>query len=73
MMTISKSELQEALQEAFPKAQIECTALVNDDDHWEVSVKDDCFNGQPLIKQHKMVQEAVKNHDIHALSIKTQS
>jgi len=72
-MTISESKLKEALQEAFPKAQIKCTALANDDNHWEVLVKDDCFNGKPLIKQHKMVQEAVKNHDIHALSIKTQS
>jgi stress-induced morphogen len=72
-MTISKSKLQEILQEAFPKAEIKCTALKNDDNHWEVFVKDDCFNGKSLILQHKMVQEALKNQDIHALSIKTQS
>jgi stress-induced morphogen len=72
-MTISRSKLQEILQEAFPKAQIECIALKNDDNHWEVSLKDDCFNGKSLILQHKMVQEAVKDYNIHALSIKTQS
>ena len=73
IMTISANKLQEVLQDAFPSAQIKCTALVADDDHWEVMLKDDCFKGKSLIQQHKMVQEAVKNYDIHALSIKTQS
>lgn len=72
-MTILENELYEVLQKAFPKAQITCTALKNDDNHWEVLVKDDCFNGKPLISQHKLVQKAVKDHKIHALSIKTQS
>jgi len=72
-MTISENKLQEVLKEAFPSAQIKCTALKGDDNHWEVTLKGDCFKGKPLIQQHKMVQEAVKNHDIHALSIKTQS
>ncbi|MFT4718735.1 MAG: stress-induced morphogen [Rickettsiales bacterium] len=72
-MTISESKLQEVLQGAFPKAEIKCTALASDDNHWEVFLKDDCFNGKSLIIQHKMVQESLKDHDIHALSIKTQS
>jgi len=72
-MSISKNKLQEVLQEAFPSAEIKCTALAADDDHWKVLLKDDCFSGKPLIQQHKMVQEAVKSHDIHALLIKTQS
>jgi len=72
-MTISENKLQEVLQDAFPNAQIKCTALASDDDHWEVFIKDDCFYNKTLIQQHKMVQEAVKSYDIHALSINTQS
>ena len=70
-MTISEHKLKETLQNNFPNAKIQCTDLAGDENHWEVSLSDECFAGKSLINQHKMVQEAVKDHDIHALSIKT--
>lgn len=70
-MPISEIELEAALKEKFPEAQIECQDLAGDEDHWEVRIVDPVFQGQSRIQQHKMVQVAVANYDIHALSIKT--
>ncbi len=70
-MTISEKELLETLQQAFPEAQIACLDLAGDNDHWEVTIADDSFNGKSRIAQHRMVQEVLQNYDIHALSIKT--
>jgi stress-induced morphogen len=72
-MPITENELTHLIQSAFPQAQISCRDLAGDNDHWEVTVKDASFKGKPRIAQHRMVQAAVKDHDIHALSIKTQS
>ena len=70
-MPISEGELESALKKKFPDAQIECQDLAGDKDHWEVRIVDAVFQGQSRIQQHKMVQEAVVEYDIHALSIKT--
>jgi len=70
-MPISEIELESALKKKFPDAQIECQDLAGDTDHWEVRIVDPVFQGQSRIQQHKMVQEAVVDYDIHALSIKT--
>ena len=70
-MPISETDLENALKKKFPAAKIACRDLAGDQDHWEVSIVDPVFDGQSRIEQHKMVQAAVSDHDIHALSIKT--
>lgn len=70
-MPVSKIDLENALKKKIPGAQIACRALAGDKDHWGVSIVDPVFAGRTRIQQHKMVQEAVGEHDIHALSIKT--
>lgn len=70
-MPISEIDLETALKKKFPDAQIECQDLAGDEDHWEVKIVDPIFQGRSRIQQHKMVQEAVVDYDIHALSIKT--
>ena len=70
-MPISEIDLENALKKKFPDAQIVCRDLAGDQDHWEVSIVDPVFQGRSRIQQHKMVQEAVVEYDIHALSIKT--
>lgn len=70
-MPITENELKELITKSFPEAKVECVDLAGDDDHWEVRICDSSFKGQSRIAQHKMVQAAVKGHDIHALSIKT--
>ena len=70
-MPISGIDLENALKKKIPGAQIGCRNLAGDRDHWEVSIVDPVFAGRTRIQQHKMVQKAVGEHDIHALSIKT--
>lgn len=70
-MPISEIDLANALKKKFPGAEIACRDLAGDQDHWEVSIVDPVFDGQSRVQQHKMVQAAVVNYDIHALSIKT--
>lgn len=70
-MPISERDLQSVIKRRFPDAKVECLSLAGDEDHWEVRIVDPVFEGQSRIQQHKLVQEAVADHDIHALSIKT--
>ena len=72
-MPIEYSELEETLKSAFPDGQIVITDLAGDNDHWQVEIRSSLFEGKSRIQQHKIVQEAVSEKDIHALSIKTQT
>jgi stress-induced morphogen len=73
-MAIAKSELNEILVQKFPNAIIKITNLANDEDHYSLDIKDQSFNGISLIKQHKMVNDAlaeVLRSKLHAITIKT--
>lgn len=70
-MPIEEKELENLIRSAFTDAEIEITDLAGDNDHWQVSITSPAFEGKNRIEQHKMVQAAVADHDIHALSIKT--
>lgn len=70
-MPVDKKTLTETLQSAFPPAEIETKSLTGDDDHWEVTVKDKIFEGKNRLAQHRLVQDALKHLNIHAVSIKT--
>lgn len=72
-MPIAQSVLQKTLESHFPDAQVNCKDLAGDDNHWEVTIIDESFKGKPRIQQHRMVQQALNDHDIHALSIKTET
>lgn len=72
-MPIHYDTLLATLRAAFADAQIECTDLAGDNDHWQVSITSSAFVGKSRIEQHKLVQHAVRMHDIHALSIKTKT
>lgn len=70
-MPVDKNTLINTLQTAFPDSEINVKALTGDDDHWEVAIKDKMFSGKTLISQHRLVQDALKHLNIHAVSIKT--
>lgn len=70
-MPIEKEKLENLLRLRFPTARIEVQALAADDDHYAVMVRCEAFAGKSLILQHRMVQDAVKGQDIHAMSIRT--
>lgn len=70
-MSISESELRNLLEVSFPEAEITIQDLAGDNDHWSTTVICSSFEGKNRIEQHRMVQEAVKEYDIHALQITT--
>jgi len=70
-MPITREDLQSTLQAAFPNAKITLNDLAGDNDHWSAEIVDDAFKGLSRIAQHKLVQNVVKDKNIHALQIKT--
>ena len=73
-MPISQNNLEKILQENFPTAQIEVTALVADDNHYSVKIIDKIFTGKTRVEQHKMVNNALKEilgDVLHAMQLKT--
>ncbi len=70
-MPVKREVLQDILQRSFPGSEVSLIALTGDDDHWEATVRSALFQGKSRIEQHRMVTDAVKELNIHALSIKT--
>lgn len=66
--------LRRELERAFPGASVEITDLTGTRDHYQVSIVAEAFRGQPRMRQHKLVYEALGDYlrgPIHALSLKT--
>jgi len=73
-MAILESKLQSILQNSFPNAKIKITDTAGDQDHYALEITSDAFKGLPLIKQHRLVKEALAEvlvKELHAISIKT--
>jgi stress-induced morphogen len=70
-MPITYDELNNLLQGSFPDAEIELEDLAGDNDHWQATIISPQFKGKTRLEQHRLVQDAVKDQNIHALSIKT--
>ncbi len=70
-MPIAPAELKSILENNFSGATVEVIDTAGDQDHFDVKVVWEGFKGKPLIQQHRMVQDAVKGKNIHAISIKT--
>jgi len=73
-MAISKAELEQVVRSSFPDASIEIQDLAGDGDHYSLYIKDKIFESLPLVKQHKLVKDALKeilNTKLHAITIKT--
>ena len=71
-MAIEKTDLEEILKNAFPDGEVTVTDLAGDNDHYQVNITCSTFQGKSRIQQHQKVYVALKEHDIHAIAIKTQ-
>lgn len=73
---MSPDQIRSRLQEFFPNAQVNVTDLTGGEDHYEVHVRSEAFNGLNRIDQHKKVMDAfapeLKTGEVHALSIRTE-
>ena len=75
-MAISQEDLFSILQQSFPNAQIKITDLAGDNDHYSLDITDNSFKNIPLIKQHRLVKDALKSalhSNLHAITIKTRA
>ena len=73
-MAIPESKLRSILQNSFPNAKIKITDTAGDQDHYVLEITSDAFKGLSLIKQHRLVKEALAEvlvKELHAISIKT--
>ena len=73
-MAISEIKLTSILQQSFPNAKIKISDLAGDQDHYSLDVTCSSFKGLPLIKQHRLVKDAlleVLKKELHAITIKT--
>jgi stress-induced morphogen len=74
-MPIAKENLFALLKKSFPSAEIIIDSLVDDNDHYSITIIDSSFANQSKIMQHKMVNKALESvlntNILHAVQIKT--
>jgi stress-induced morphogen len=71
---MSQPDLEAALKEGFPDAQIEVTDLAGDGDHYRARIVSAAFKGLPRVRQHQLVYAALKGRmggELHALALET--
>ncbi|NRB10955.1 MAG: BolA/IbaG family iron-sulfur metabolism protein [Rickettsiaceae bacterium] len=74
-MAISQKELFTILQQNFPNAkEINVKDLTEMQNNYLVEIRDDIFSNLTLLKQHRLVKDAlaeVLKEKLHAVTIKT--
>lgn len=73
-MPMSQPDLEAALREGFPDAQIEIQDLAGDGDHYKAKIVSAAFKGLPRVRQHQLVYAALKGKvggELHALALET--
>lgn len=73
-MPMSMDQLETALREGFPDAQIQIEDLAGDGDHYKARIVSTAFAGLPRVKQHQLVYAALKGRmggELHALALET--
>lgn len=73
-MPMSAEDLETALREGFPDAEIQIQDLAGDGDHYRARIVSERFNGLPRVRQHQLVYAALKGKmggELHALALET--
>jgi stress-induced morphogen len=73
-MAMSADEIEALIRQAIPEARIEITDLAGDGDHYSARVVAESFRGQPRVRQHQRVYEALGGRmggALHALQLST--
>ena len=71
---MAASEIESLIRAGIPDARIEIVDLAGDGDHYEARVFAESFRGLSLVKQHKLVYDALggrMGNELHALKLKT--
>lgn len=71
------AQIKERLESAYPGDQVEVFDLTGTENHYEVVVESDQFQGQSRIQRHQSVMSVfgpeLKTGEVHALSIKAKT
>jgi stress-induced morphogen len=73
-MPMSQIDLEAALRDGFPDAQIAVEDLAGDGDHYRARIVSSAFAGLPRVRQHQLVYAALKGKmggELHALALET--
>ncbi|MBH24586.1 MAG: hypothetical protein CMH57_09060 [Myxococcales bacterium] len=72
---MTPEQLQALIRRSLPDAEVHAEDLTGTRDHWRLTVISEAFEGERLVAQHRMINEALaaqlKDNTIHALSLKT--
>ena len=70
-----KEHIQTTIEKAIPDARVAVVDPYNDGQHFEAYVVSPSFDGMPLVRQHQMVLNSLKeefaSNVVHALALKT--
>jgi stress-induced morphogen len=68
-------QIKTRLIETFPDAEVSVFDLTGTQDHWQVQITTNFFQGLSRIKQHQLVMKVfapeLQTGEVHALSLKT--
>jgi stress-induced morphogen len=73
-MAMQADDILKLLEIAIPGCQAQLKALVDDGDHYQLTITSSAFVGLSRIAQHQMVYAALgprMGNELHALSIQT--
>lgn len=73
-MPMALEDLEAALREGFPDADIQIQDLAGDGDHYRARIVSKAFAGLPRVRQHQLVYAALKGKmggELHALALET--
>jgi stress-induced morphogen len=73
-MAMAAADIEGMIKAALPDALVEITDLAGDGDHYAARVVSESFRGQPRVKQHKAVYDALGGRMggvLHALQLTT--
>ncbi len=72
---MNQDQMRERILNTYPDAAVEVFDLTGGQNHWEVAVETEAFQGLNRIQQHQAVMAVfaaeLKTGEVHALSIKT--
>ena len=73
-MAMAAEEIEQLIRAGIPDARVEITDLAGDGDHYAARVVSESFRGQPRVRQHQRVYEALGGRmggALHALQLST--
>ncbi len=73
-MAMKPQVVKDYISRALPDAEIVLEALINDGEHYKVTVTAEAFRGLTRVSQHQLVMNAFEGRlgtELHALSIIT--